>query len=344
MTKKNLTNLYTNSQALLKKAITTAAQKSQQILKKTKAETTSWWQIALGIVLSLVFLYYPIGGLIVHNIDTSSSHQPQTMDNKLASIDMMSHLINREVHYKIWTPNLPFLFPSYFLDNMPNFQLGLMSAISKTTAAFAQLPYPPTTEGNRNNLKEAAEFLKYPGNVWLFSPQNKLLPVPSANTQYKKGRKKLNNFNNEIATGKILLPTNAQNLSILLSYIKKDLSRMTIKTENHIRENHDSFIDSKADDVFYFDLGKLYAYSQILKTLGYDFKDVLIKYDIYQQWTAALRLLQEASDLNPTIVRNGRLNSSFAPNHLITINYLASRTVNRLNTIINKLNQPTDIQ
>lgn len=344
MNKKDLTNLYLQAQKQLKKAAEKTAQKSQHILNKAKTEPASWWQIALGIILSLIFLYYPIGGMIVHDIDTSSTYQPKTENNKLASVDMMSHLINREVHYKIWTPNLPFLFPSYFLDNMPNFQLGLMSAVSKTTSAFSQLPLTATTEQSRTALNEAAEFLKYPGNVWLFSPQNKLLPVPSANTQYKKGRKKLNNFNNDIATNKILFSPTPQNLSVLLGYIKKDLSKMTVKTENHIRENHDSFIDSKADDVFYFDLGKLYAYSQILKALGYDFKDVLIKYDIYQQWTAALRLLQEATDLNPTIVRNGRLNSSFAPNHLATINYFAARTINKLNTIINKLNQPTDIQ
>lgn len=344
MTEQKFANLYTVVRSLAEKAKTTAVENSRRFIKNSSARNTPWWQIALGVIISLFFLYYPLGGLLVHNIDTSSAYQPKTAENKLASVDMMSHLINREVHYKIWTPNLPFMFPSYFLDNMPNFQLGLMSAIAKTTDALNKLTFTSASASAADNLSDAAELLQYPGNIWLFSPQNKLLPVPSANTQYKKGRKKLNNFNNEISAGKILLPRNTQNLSLILQFIKKDISRLVAKTEDHIRENSDSFTDFKADDTFYFALGKLYAYSQIIKSLGYDFKDVLVSRDVYQQWTAALRFLQEASDLNPAIVRNGSLNSSFAPNHLVTINYLASRTVNRLNTIINKLNQPVDMQ
>lgn len=344
MTKQKFANLYAAVLALLQKTKTAVVENNRKLIEISSARNTPWWQIALGVIISLFFLYYPLGGLLVHNIDTSSSYQPKTLENKLASVDMMSHLINREVHYKIWTPNLPFMFPSYFLDNMPNFQLGLMSAVGKTADALNKLSFTTASAVATDNLADAAGLLQYPGNIWLFSPQNKLLPVPSANTQYKKGRKKLNNFNNEIAAGKITLPRNAQNLSLILQYIKKDISRLVVKTENHIRENNDSFTDFKADDTFYFALGKLYAYSQIIKSLGYDFKDVLISHDVYQQWTAALRFLQEASDLKPAIVRNGNLNSSFAPNHLVTINYLASRTVNRLNTIINKLNQPMDIK
>lgn len=344
MTKQTFANLYAAVQALFRKAHKAVVENNQKLMDISANRNTPWWQIALGVVITLFCLYYPLGGLIVHNIDTSSSYQPRSGNNKLSSVDMMCHLINREVHYKIWTPNLPFMFPSYFLDNMPNFQLGVMSAIGKTTDAFNKLSFTTSSATATNNLSEAAHLLQYPGNIWLFSPQNKLLPAPSANTQYKKGRKKLNNFNNEIAVGKIMLPRNAQNLSLILQYIKKDISRLIVKTENHIRENHDSFIDFKADDTFYFALGKLYAYSQIIKSLGYDFKDVLISRDVYQQWTAALRFLQEASDLKPAVVRNGNLSSSFAPNHLVTINYLASRTVNRLNTIINKLNQPMDMQ
>ena len=75
----------------------------------------SWWRLVLAVVCALVFLYYPIGGWMIHNIDTSNACQPQETTNRLESMEVMSCLINREVHHKIWTPNLPFLFPSYFL-------------------------------------------------------------------------------------------------------------------------------------------------------------------------------------------------------------------------------------
>lgn len=304
---------------------------------------TSWWQIAVALTFAIVFLYYPIGGWMIHDIDTSSSYHPQNENGKLSSVDMMSYLINREVHYKIWTPNLPFLFPSYFLDNMPSFQSGLISAVGKTALALDHLPLNAASETARTNLKEAAELLQYPGNVWLFSPQNHLLPAPSSNTQYKKGRKKLNNFNNEVSAARVIIDRSPQNFGLILHFIRKDINRMIAKTENHVRETNDAFTDFKADDVFYFDLGKLYAYSQILRALGVDFKNVLVKYDIYQQWTAMLKSLEEASDLNPSIVRNGKLNSSFAPNHLIAINYFGVRAANHLNNIINKLDQPMEM-
>lgn len=343
MDKQNIKDIYAHIQAIAAKFLKKAAETLRQAVAKQDS-SASWWQIALGAVICIVFLYYPIGGWMVHNIDTSSSYQPKSDERNLSSIDVLSHLINREVHYKIWTPNLPFLFPSYFLDNMPNFQLGVMSAVSKTAQGLNKTIFTSVLASDANNLSEAAELLQYPGNIWLFSPQNKLLPVPSSNTQYKKGRKRLNNFNQQMASGKIILPRDARNLSIILRVIQKDLSRLVTKNENHIRENHDSFVDMKADDIFYFDLGKLYAYNQILKALGYDFKNVLINYDVYQQWTEALKVLQDASDLNPTIIRNGNMNSSFAPNHLVKMAYFASRVVNLLNSITATLTQPVDIQ
>ena len=177
-----------------------------------KSKITSWWQVALIALFCIVFLYYPLGGLIIHNIDTSSDFHPQTSDGRLASVDTISHLINREVHHKLWTPNLPFLFPSYILDNMPAFQLGIMSSISQIARAIDSLPLSKASDIARNARTEGTKLLQYPGNVWLFSPQNKLLPVTSSNTQYKKGRKNYNIFNHEIASGNAVLERTPQNL------------------------------------------------------------------------------------------------------------------------------------
>jgi hypothetical protein len=311
-------------------------QKLKAYIGQTKA---SWWQIITSALVGLILLYYGLGGWAINNIDTSFSYKPKDEDGRLSSIDMISHLINREVYDKLWTANLPFLFPSYFLDNMPNFQQGIISATSKSVSAFNHIPLTTATETARANLNEATTLLKYPGNVWLFSPQNHLLPAPSSNTQYKKGRKKLNAFNAEIAGGQVVLERTPQNLSLLLTQIKKDIGRLIANTEDHVRENSDSFFDTKADDVFYFEQGKLYAYSQILKSLGHDFKNVLVKYDIYQQWTSMIKALEDASALSPLVVRNGNLDASTAPNHLMTINYFGSKAVNRLNNIINKLDR-----
>ena len=323
-------------------------QKVQPLLQKIHLSApnikkpSSFWKLGIIGGLAIICLYYPLGGLMIDDIDTSSTYRPQSQNGKLASADMAAYLINREVHHKIWTPNLPFLFPSYFLDNMPNFQLGLMSAVSKTVSAISHAQMTAVSQTPVDVIKESADLLQYPGNVWLFSPQNNLIPAPSSATQYKKGRKKLNSFNDAVAEGKVIFERSPQNLALILKAIRKDIRSLILKTETHVFENNTSLVDFKADDTFYFAQGKLYAYSQILKGLGIDFKTALVKYDIYPQWTTALKLLKDASDLNPTIVRNGKLNSSFAPNHLITINYFASRTLNRLDNMINKLDKNTE--
>ena len=64
----------------------------------------------------------------------------------------------------------------------------------------------------------------------------------------------------------------------------------------------------------------------------------MIRYDIYQPWTSMLNALNEAGTFAPTIVRNASPESSIAPNHLVAINYLASRALDHINNVITKLN------
>ncbi len=308
----------------------------------SRQKITSWWQIIVLSLFGVIFLYYPIGGLIIHNIDTSSTYKPKISDGRMGAIDVISYLINREVHYKLWTPNLPFLFPSYFLDNMPSFQQGIMSAVAQSSKAIEAMSFVGNNKEAKVDIIEGVELLQYPGNVWLVSPQNSLLPAPSSNTQYKKGRKKLNNFNRALARGKIDIDRSSQNLVLALMIVKKDINKAVLNTEKYVREKSGNFVDFGADEEFYFNKGKFYAYSQILKALGGDFKNVLIKYDVYQQWTSILKLLEQAAEMNPLIVRNGEVGSIMVPNHLLMLNYFASMAVNRINLVIGKLDKKTD--
>lgn len=313
------------------------AQKSlSKFISYAKTKLASWWQIIAVSAFAIIFLYYPIGGWLINDTSTPS-YQPQDNSQSLATIDSINFLINQEVHHKIWTPNLPVLFPSYFLDNMPNFQLGVLSAVSDTTSALSRFSFTTLSSSAEEQLSKSAELLQYPGTIWLFSPQNSLLPATSSSTQYKKGRRLLKLFNQSISEGKTIIHFDHINFVILLKSIKKDLAEMVRNTADHIRENQTSFFDFKADNIFYYDYGKLYAYSQIAKGIGHDFKETLIKYDIYSTWTSFLKTLEDVTLLEPMIVRNGQLDSSFAPNHLIVINYQASHAINYLNAIIDKL-------
>ncbi len=301
----------------------------------------SWPRLILLLLAAFIFLYYPLGALISEDIDTNTDYEITRHGHKSATIETMSFLIRREVYNKSWTPGLPFIFPAYMLDNMPAFQLGLMSSISTLSKAFAARLDKDTAEADKAPLQNAAQLLQYPGTIWMFSPTNKLVPAPSSNSQYRRARKQLQNYNNLLAEGGAVFDTSAANLEYFLKVVKNDLQKNNRRLEAHIRENSSSLYDGKADDLFYYSRGKLYSYYLLLKALSYDYKDVILERNIYQPWTSMLKALENAARLSPTIVRNGEPDSTLAPNHLAAQGFYAGKAISTLQNMISALNQPT---
>lgn len=286
---------------------------------------TTWWHSLIAILAAVIFLYYPIGGLLVSNIDRSTNYEiSDNHPEQSGAVEMMAFIINREVNEKIWTPNLPFFFPSYFLDNMPNFQLGMFDALSKFASSFNKRLDKKITAEEESDLSKAAELLRYPGTVWMFSAENKLLPAPSANSQYRRARKRLIDFNQKLNSGTEIFYKSPTDLAYILGKTRINLRRSVFALETHIREESHDWFDTRADDVFYYQQGKIYAYYLLLKALGHDYQDIIVSAGQYQNWTKLLNALEEAAAIAPAIVRNGELNSLTAPNHL---SYLELYTV-----------------
>ena len=285
----------------------------------------TWPKLILLFIIGFIFLYYPLGALVSEDIDKNTNYEFHKEGRESVTINAMAFLIRREVYNKSWTPSLPFIFPAYMLDNMPSFQLGLMSSISTLSKAFAQKNDNLPTE--ESHLQTAAELLQYPGNIWMFSPHNKLVPAPSSNSQYRRARKQLQNYNRDLADGRELFIAKAEDLNYFLKAIQKDLTQSSRRLSNQIREHSTDFYDGKADNIFYYEQGKLYSYYLLLKALGVDYKDVIVQHNIYQPWTALLNTLEKASKLSPLVVRNGELDSLTAPNHLATLGYFNYKSI-----------------
>lgn len=277
----------------------------------------SWWR-AIAVFLALVmFLYYPLGGWLIEDINTDTAVEiSPTDENQSATAEMMSYLIRSEVNDKIWTPNLPFFFPSYFLDNMPNFQLGLMSGVSALSKSMAARLEKNITLPEEHYLRMASELLQYPGTIWMFSPQNKLVPVPSAHSQYRKARKQLIKYNRKLNDGSLVFYRNPRDLAFFLRRMSTSLHQTAVRLEERIREESPSWLDTKADDIFYYGRGQAYANCMLLKALALDYKKILVDSGVYPDWTRMLKALENAAQMSPSIVRNGEIDSSFAPNHL----------------------------
>lgn len=299
----------------------------------------SWWHVILILLLAFMALYYPLGGLMINNVNKNTNYEISRSDtSQSATVETMAFLINREVNENMWTPNLPFFFPSYFLDNMPNYQLGIISGLSTVSQALAQRIDNGFSENeNEHRLKNAAKLLSYDGKIWMFSPQNSFTPVPSAHSQYRKARKELIKYNQDLSAGHVVFYKAPQDLIFILKKINRDISSSLKKTEAHIREESSSFADFKADNLFYYNQGKMYAYYLIMKALSNDYKELIIEANSYQAWTQSIKSLENGVLLSPLFVRNGELNSIMTPNHLQYIAFYMVKTINTNKKIISLL-------
>ncbi|MEI3544995.1 MAG: hypothetical protein V8R23_01775 [Alphaproteobacteria bacterium] len=76
----------------------------------------TWWNTLVLLLAALVFLYYPIGGLLISNIDRTTDYEiDEKHPEQSSSVEMISFLVNREVNEKNLDAEpavfLPLLFP-----------------------------------------------------------------------------------------------------------------------------------------------------------------------------------------------------------------------------------------
>ena len=291
----------------------------------------SWWRAIIALFLAIIFLYYPIGGYLIHKIDTNPNPQISIEKGNSHTVAAFEYLINREINEHLWTPNLPFFFPSYFLRNMPNFQLGIFSSLSSFSQIFSSRIDPSTIQAIQGDLSKASELLQYPGTVWMFSSENRLIPAPSSTSKYRESLRLLRQFNSGLNRNIETFHPNENDFQIFLRRVSYDLSKTSRDLSEHIRENSGNWFDFRASNVFFYHKGKLYAYFIILSALGEDYQDIIVGNNLYESWTYLLKALEQGSSLSPWIIRNGSLNSVNAPNHLL---YQAFYALNAQNTIL----------
>jgi hypothetical protein len=275
-------------------------------------------QMIVGLV-ALVFLYLFIGGFIVSRVDddlfftppapladTPAGSAAVSMAAGSAAVSMAAGLIDREIHRHGWTANDPFFMPGYYIDNMPNFQQGMMYALSRFAVHL-------TDNLGRNrgssqvdpDLDMASGLLKYPGDVWLFDFRTSWIPTASSEAQYKRGLNALLKYNARVGRGEALYEVRADNLIGLLDSIAADLGSTSAIIENKLQEATFFGYDSKADDVFYAAKGRVYGYLMILKAMRQDASGLLRERKIESLWDNMLQSLEDMIALKPLVVLNG---------------------------------------
>ena len=298
------------------------------------------WPRLLGGLLVLLALYYPLGMIWVHRIDADPDFSAGAGDvtpGQSRAVAIAAALIDREVNINRWTANDPFFLPAAALDNMPNFQQGVISAIGRFTIELTdQIARTRGSSEADADLEKALGLLKYPGTVWIFDLSTSWVPTASSEAQYRAGLRSLRRYNTRLAEGNAMFERRADNLIVILDRIAADIGSSSAALDRQIRENSGLF-DLTADDLFYAVKGRLYAYYLVLRELAIDFDNVLDDRDLAPAWTRMLESYRASVEIEPWVIVNGPPDSAVLPSHLAAQGFYLLRARTQLREISNIL-------
>ena len=297
-------------------------------------------RLLVGLVV-LIFVYYVGGALWIHKIDDDPTFTPpEPTQGGSYAVDMAAALIHREVDVNGWPANDPFFMPGYILDNMPNFQMGMMYALSRFGIELSdRLGRSRGSSSIDPDLDRAAGLLKYPGDIWLFDFRTSLAPTASSESQYRAARRALLAFNQRLANNQATYDIRADNLIGTVDRMNNDLGSMSGTIDEHLRDTSGWILNFTVDDIFYQTKGRLYGYYMILGALGRDFAPIINERNLTTVWNQMLDTAREAATQQPWVVLNGSPSSQFIPSHLATQGFMLLRLRTQLREIAAVLQQ-----
>lgn len=290
----------------------------------------SWRSYLLipAVLLVLLAVWY-LGGMIwYHRIgdDPEFGAVSSAPTGGSRAIAIMADLIEREIDTHEWLPNEPFFKPGYLLDNGPNFQIGMLTALSRIAVEFTdQLGRSRGSSQADPDLTNAAGLLRYPPDKWIFDLSTSWAPTAPSEQQYRAAMRSLRQYNERLGSGKATFDRRSDNLIAALDRIAADLGSVSAASYSKIESSRNTWFDFSADDLFYSNKGLLYGYHMVLRDLGEDFAQILAERQATRNWSLMLESLRHAALLQPLVVLNGALDSMVKPNHLANQAFLLLR-------------------
>jgi hypothetical protein len=231
--------------------------------------------------------------------------------------------------------------PSVFMDNMPNWEYGVLVMLRDGSAALRNHFSRSQSQSVENkHLSEAEPRFNFQNDSWI---------LPSTEGEYKDGLKELRAYYESLADQKEMdgqFFARADNLVRYLVIIEKrlgSLSQRLSASVGQLRDNTDLAGDSEAkqstetahifvaktdwmeiDDVFYEARGTSWALYHLLKAIEVDFDGVLKKKNARQSLYQIIRELEATQEhVSSPMVLNGRGFGITANYSLIMANYVS---------------------
>jgi hypothetical protein len=289
----------------------------------------------LWSVVILLLLYYPVGMLLIHTIDDNPDFAPASVaPGESRVVALSAALITREVDQHHWTPMDPFFLPGGALDNMPNFQRGIIVGLGRfTTEMMDQLGRTRGSSQVDPDLDQARGFLNEQPTLWIWNPSVSLLPTTTSAQKYRGARDRLIAYNKRLAAGQAVFERRSDNLQALVDRMAADIGSDSAVIDQHLTQHGGDLLDFYADNVFYFNKGRLYVNYLLLRELEVDFQNLLREREVTRPWKQMLDTFRTAALLQPLVVVNGRADSQFLPSHLAAQGFYLLRARTQLREI-----------
>ncbi len=289
-----------------------------------------------GLLLVVAVLYYPVGMIVTHKIDDDTSFRVTARGNGSHAVASAVGLIEREVLENSWVANNPWFFPSAPLDNMPNFQQGIIDAMARFSIEMAdQVGRVRGSSQVDPDLEKAAGQLRIPGNRWIFDFQTSLAPVASSEAEYLNAARALARYNDRLADNNAVFEKRADNLHGTLGRFSADLGSESAKLDQAIMEL--STLSMTTDDVFYRTKGKIYGYYILLSALRDDYDNIISEKELSNVWADMLVSLKAASEMSPGLIVNASPENTVLPSHLTGLGFYLLRARTKISEIMNIL-------
>ncbi len=241
---------------------------------------------------------------------------------------------------KDWLPNDKF-WPTVFLDNKPNFQLGQLEVVRYNLRVLRdRLTRMRSTDKLDPNAEKAFSAISNDPKKWWF---------PSAESKWKEAGSYLRAYLKGLEEGTSYFYPRADNLAELfqdlsslmggvntrlLNAIKEEEPTKTLEEENKDTEPKEE-IDipwHQVDDNFYYAQGISHALYATMLAIKIDFMDVLIKKNCMKLLDGILDDLRKCY-FEPLIIFNGSRDSIFA-NHSLNLSSVFSDARQKMEHIV----------
>lgn len=251
-----------------------------------------------------------------------------------AIVQVAADLIDFNVNQNDWVPSMLLSKVGFFgldwkdtpfMDNKAAFQLGVNQVLRRTSVELVdRLGRVRGTSGIDQNLQDARQNLAYTEDLWYFSldPFGPKSPTP---TSYRTARRKLLDFNTDLAKCAANFDGRPDNLLEFLDRITSDIGSTSDILRQRMEASNAGWFDPRADDRFWFTYGQLYAYQGILTAARADFEDVFTNRNLDQVWLRTEDQLRASLNMTPWIISNGNESSWIMPSHLATMGFYLLR-------------------